>query len=131
MYNYYVYMMFLCFSLSKDGRVIVMSIHQPRYSIFRLCDHITLLSRGSIVYTGAGRATLPYFAEVLGKIIISIQIICTYVLGLCDIRILIMHYKIISIMINILINNDRVLGIFLDFYNSEIALYTNMSVCFV
>ena len=31
----------------------------------------------------------------------------------------------------LLINNDRVLGIFLDFYNSEIALYTNMSVCFV
>ena len=62
--------MLSCFSLSKDGRVIVMSIHQPRYSIFRLCDHITLLSRGSIVYTGAGRAALPYFAEVLGNIIL-------------------------------------------------------------
>ena len=61
--------MISCFSLSKDGRVIVMSIHQPRYSIFRLCDHITLLSRGNIVYTGAGRATLPYFAEVLGNVV--------------------------------------------------------------
>ena len=48
--------------------MIVMSIHQPRYSIFRLFDHITLLSRGNLVYTGAGRATLPYFAEVLGKV---------------------------------------------------------------
>ena len=62
-----IYIYCLCFSLSKDGRVIVMSIHQPRYSIFRLCDHITLLSRGNIVYAGAGRATLPYFANVLGK----------------------------------------------------------------
>ena len=69
-------MMLSCFSLSKDGRVIVMSIHQPRYSIFRLCDHITLLSRGNIVYTGAGRATLdlPYFAEVLGNIIVLIKL---------------------------------------------------------
>ena len=57
-----------CFSLSKDGRVIVMSIHQPRYSIFRLCDHIILMSQGNIIYAGAGRATLPYFSDVLGKL---------------------------------------------------------------
>ena len=64
--------MFSCFSLSKEGRVIVMSIHQPRYSIFRLCDHITLMSRGNIVYTGAGRATLPYFADALGRLYYSV-----------------------------------------------------------
>ena len=55
-------------------------------------------------------------------------------LGLCDngkTFILIMLYKIISITIIISINNDRILGIFLDFYNSKITLYTNMSVCFV
>ena len=29
------------------------------------------------------------------------------------------------------INNGRILGIFLDFYKSKIALYTDVSVCFV
>ena len=71
-------MMCSCYSLSNEGRVIVMSIHQPRYSIFRLCDHITLMSRGNIVYTGAGRATLPYFADVLGKILSLCLCMCVY-----------------------------------------------------
>ncbi|XP_065904845.1 broad substrate specificity ATP-binding cassette transporter ABCG2-like isoform X4 [Dysidea avara] len=53
-------------NLSKDGRVIIMSIHQPRYSIFRLFDGLTLLSRGNVVYTGVCRATVPYFANTLG-----------------------------------------------------------------
>ena len=64
---YYLCVMFSFFSLSKGGRVIVMSIHQPCYSIFRLCDHITLISRGNVIYAGAGKATLPYFTNVLGK----------------------------------------------------------------
>ena len=58
---------FLCFSLSKGGRVIVMSIHQPCYSIFRLCDHIMLMSQGNVIYAGARRDTLSYFNDVLGK----------------------------------------------------------------
>ena len=52
-------------------------------------------------------------------------------IGLCDngkTYISIMHHKIISITIIISINNDRVLGIFLDFYDSKIALYTNVSM---
>ncbi|XP_065903806.1 broad substrate specificity ATP-binding cassette transporter ABCG2-like [Dysidea avara] len=53
-------------NLSKDGRVIIMSIHQPRYSIFKLFDQLTLLSRGVVIYTGVGRATLPYFTNTLG-----------------------------------------------------------------
>ena len=60
-----------CFSLSKDGRVIIMSIHQPRYSIFRLFDQLTLLSRGVVVYTGAGRATLPYFTNTLSELCLA------------------------------------------------------------
>ena len=47
--------------------MIVMSIHQPCYSIFRLCDHITLMSQGNVIYAGARRDTLLYFTDVLGK----------------------------------------------------------------
>ena len=68
-----VYNIVLFLSLSREGRVIVMSIHQPRYSIFRLCDHVTLMSNGYVVYTGARKTTLPYFADVLGKNMIFID----------------------------------------------------------
>ena len=53
-------------SLSRHGRVVIMSIHQPRYSILKLFDTITLLSRGEMIYHGASRAALPYFSSVLG-----------------------------------------------------------------
>ena len=57
---------FLYYSLSRHGRVVIMSIHQPRYSILKLFDTITLLSKGEMVYQGAARAALPYFSNVLG-----------------------------------------------------------------
>ena len=41
----------------------MMSIHQPRYSIYKLCDSITLLSRGEVVYHGPKEDTLGYFAR--------------------------------------------------------------------
>jgi len=53
--------------ISRHDRVIIMSIHQARYSIFKLFDSVTLLSRGEIVYSGLARAVVPYFANVLGK----------------------------------------------------------------
>ena len=42
-----------------------MIIHQPRYSIFKLFDTLTLLSQGQIVYHGNPHASLEYF-ESLG-----------------------------------------------------------------
>ena len=78
-HKYHVHIL-SCFSLSKKGRVIVMSIHQPRYSIFRLFDHITLMSQGNVIYAGARRATLPYFSEVLGNEYYNKFFICMCVL---------------------------------------------------
>ena len=58
---------YFSFSLSTDGkRIIILSIHQPRYSIYKLFDTITLLSRGKLVYHGTRDNCLPYFAA-LGK----------------------------------------------------------------
>lgn len=54
--------------LTHSGRVIVLSIHQPRYSIFRQFDSLTLLSQGEIVYHGPALQTLPYF-EKLGEML--------------------------------------------------------------
>jgi len=52
--------------MSRHDRIIVMSVHQPRYSIFKLFDSVTLLSRGELVYNGRARSAMPYFTNVLG-----------------------------------------------------------------
>ncbi|KAL5486908.1 hypothetical protein EMCRGX_G019448 [Ephydatia muelleri] len=45
------------------NRIVIMSIHQPRYSIYKLFDTITLMSLGNIVYHGtAGETALQYFS---------------------------------------------------------------------
>jgi ATP-binding cassette subfamily G (WHITE) protein 2 len=41
---------------------IIFSIHQPRYSIFKLFDNILLLSSGHTIYLGLSTAILPYFS---------------------------------------------------------------------
>ena len=44
-----------------------MSIHQPRYSIFKLFDTLTLLSVGKMVYHGPADQALRYF-QTLGMV---------------------------------------------------------------
>jgi len=41
-----------------------MSIHQPRYSIYKLFDSLTLMSRGRLVYHGPVNKALTYFSEL-------------------------------------------------------------------
>lgn len=51
--------------LADTGRTIVFSIHQPKYSIYRLFDRITLISGGQMIYHGeAGQAPLDYFCRL-------------------------------------------------------------------
>ena len=71
---------FFNFRISRHDRIIIMSIHQPRYSIFKLFDSVTLLSKGEVVYSGLARAVVPYFSSVLGKgkhLINSLCVQCT------------------------------------------------------
>ena len=52
-------------NLSKKGRSIFISIHQPRSDIFKLFDSIILLSKGSLIYAGQGRESIiSYFEEL-------------------------------------------------------------------
>ena len=41
-----------------------MTIHQPRSDIFFICDYITLLSQGHVVYTGPTTDALAYFEQL-------------------------------------------------------------------
>uniref|UniRef100_A0AAR2LGW9 Broad substrate specificity ATP-binding cassette transporter ABCG2 n=1 Tax=Pygocentrus nattereri TaxID=42514 RepID=A0AAR2LGW9_PYGNA len=50
--------------MANNGRTIIMSIHQPRYSIYRLFDSLTLLVSGKQVYHGPAQNALDYFANI-------------------------------------------------------------------
>ncbi|KAK1345743.1 hypothetical protein QTO34_008207 [Cnephaeus nilssonii] len=49
--------------MSKQGRTIIFSIHQPRYCIFKLFDSLTLLASGKLMFHGPAEEALGYFAS--------------------------------------------------------------------
>ncbi|XP_061439040.1 broad substrate specificity ATP-binding cassette transporter ABCG2-like isoform X2 [Rhineura floridana] len=50
--------------MARQGKTIIFSIHQPRYSIFRLFDKLTLLAAGRMLYHGAAQNALEYFKSI-------------------------------------------------------------------
>ncbi|KAM4052331.1 broad substrate specificity ATP-binding cassette transporter ABCG2 isoform 1-T1 [Anomaloglossus baeobatrachus] len=50
--------------MSRQGKTIIFSIHQPRYSIFRLFDTLTLLAGGKMLYHGPSNYALDYFTQL-------------------------------------------------------------------
>uniref|UniRef100_A0A4W6CRG6 ATP-binding cassette, sub-family G (WHITE), member 2c n=1 Tax=Lates calcarifer TaxID=8187 RepID=A0A4W6CRG6_LATCA len=54
----------LLHKLSRRGKTVIFSIHQPRYSIFRQFDHLTLMHKGEVVYAGAADHALEYFTDL-------------------------------------------------------------------
>lgn len=50
--------------MADHGRTIILSIHQPRYSIYRLFDNLTLLVNGKQVYHGPAPEALNYFSDI-------------------------------------------------------------------
>ncbi|XP_052785141.1 broad substrate specificity ATP-binding cassette transporter ABCG2-like isoform X2 [Mya arenaria] len=56
--------MLLLKKLALNGRTIIFSIHQPRYSIYRLIDNLVLLSLGETVYQGPCEDSLQFFKSL-------------------------------------------------------------------
>ncbi|XP_062837959.1 broad substrate specificity ATP-binding cassette transporter ABCG2 isoform X2 [Anolis carolinensis] len=50
--------------LSHQGKTVIFSIHQPRYSIFKLFDTLTLLAAGKLIYHGPADESLEYFKNL-------------------------------------------------------------------
>ncbi|NWW32649.1 ABCG2 protein, partial [Panurus biarmicus] len=50
--------------MSKQGKTIIFSIHQPRYSIFRLFDSLTLLAAGRVLYHGPAQQAIEHFQSI-------------------------------------------------------------------
>ncbi|XP_070544521.1 broad substrate specificity ATP-binding cassette transporter ABCG2-like isoform X2 [Ptychodera flava] len=56
--------MLLLYRLARNGRTVILSIHQPRYTIYRLFDTLHLLSLGETVYHGPNDQSLDYFSRL-------------------------------------------------------------------
>ncbi|KAF6035126.1 ABCG2 [Bugula neritina] len=56
--------MMLLKRLAASGSTIIFSIHQPRYSIFKLCDTIMLLGNGRTVYHGPAHEGIHFFRTI-------------------------------------------------------------------
>lgn len=50
--------------MARKGRTIVLSLHQPRSDAFPLFSRLLVLSRGSVVYSGAADRCLGHFAKL-------------------------------------------------------------------
>ncbi|XP_061439037.1 broad substrate specificity ATP-binding cassette transporter ABCG2-like isoform X1 [Rhineura floridana] len=50
--------------MARQGKTIIFSIHQPRYSIFKLFDKLTLLAAGRMLYHGPAQNALEYFKSI-------------------------------------------------------------------
>ncbi|CAF1991638.1 unnamed protein product [Rotaria magnacalcarata] len=49
-------------NLSRQGRTVIFSIHQPRYSIFKIFDTVMFMCKGRCVYHDSAENVVPFFA---------------------------------------------------------------------
>ncbi|XP_067682039.1 ATP-binding cassette sub-family G member 5-like [Haliotis asinina] len=47
----------------REGKIVLLSIHQPRSDIFKLLDEIAILTQGHLAYCGTTSGLVPYFTD--------------------------------------------------------------------
>ena len=50
--------------LAKQGKIVLLTIHQPSSDIFHMFDQIGIMSKGQMVYCGPGNEMVPYFTTL-------------------------------------------------------------------
>ncbi|XP_071081007.1 ATP-binding cassette sub-family G member 5-like [Haliotis cracherodii] len=48
----------------REGKIILLSIHQPRSDIFKILDEIAILTQGHLAYFGKTSGMVPYFSDI-------------------------------------------------------------------
>ncbi|XP_043529903.1 broad substrate specificity ATP-binding cassette transporter ABCG2-like [Chiloscyllium plagiosum] len=51
--------------LARQGKTIIFSVHQPRYSMFKQFDSLTLLTNGKVMYHGPARSSIDHFKAMV------------------------------------------------------------------
>ncbi|GFR92482.1 ATP-binding cassette sub-family G member 2 [Elysia marginata] len=51
-------------TMARAGRVIILSIHQPRYSIYQMVDSTTMLAGGRLIYQGPPTSAIDFFSSL-------------------------------------------------------------------
>ena len=49
--------------LAKEGKTVIVAIHQPRSSIFAMFSDLILLSERGVVYNGPAESAVEYFED--------------------------------------------------------------------
>ena len=50
--------------LARQGRLVILSIHQPRSDIVKLLDRTALMCQGQVLYYGPTSQMVPYFTQL-------------------------------------------------------------------
>ncbi|XP_050541167.1 ATP-binding cassette sub-family G member 4-like isoform X2 [Daktulosphaira vitifoliae] len=50
--------------LASDGQTIICSIHTPNEKMFKMFDHVYILSEGQCIYTGEGQHIVNYLSSI-------------------------------------------------------------------
>ncbi|XP_067850736.1 broad substrate specificity ATP-binding cassette transporter ABCG2-like isoform X3 [Heptranchias perlo] len=50
--------------LARQGKTIIFSVHQPRYSMFKQFDCLTLLTNGKLMFHGSAKDSIVYFKSI-------------------------------------------------------------------
>lgn len=50
--------------IARRGKLVLLTIHQPRSDIFKLFDEVGILSMGDVVYFGGAEQMLDYFQNI-------------------------------------------------------------------
>ena len=54
----------LLHNLSREGRTIVCTIHQPAASVYEMFDHVYVLAEGHCIYQGSAQNTVSYLSSI-------------------------------------------------------------------
>lgn len=57
------YLVNLLREIAHSGKIVILTIHQPRSDIFKMLDNVMILNAGEMVFSGPRDRLVPYFTD--------------------------------------------------------------------